>query len=164
MRCSRWHSCRWSRAVDRRHQPAAPVRRFAARGESPAVVALTPDGVEHGYGYAELADQATRIAAGPRWVAACFGVLCAGAVAVLLDAARRGPALGDPVHDADCRAVFADGERLKDLAQYGLASTIHLFTLDDAGDDRTAKPWRDLLAVPPGPLPEPAEDDTAALF
>jgi long-chain acyl-CoA synthetase len=156
------------------------TRRLAASGDATAVVMLDERGFENGYSYAELSDLAFRIAGGlsdagigaddrvalfagnsPEWVAACLGVICAGAVVIPLDAELFGEDLSRRIRESACRAVLAGPAQSKRLRDGGLDKDVDVYVL---GDDDSLPSWSSLMAGRPAPAIDPAPDRPCVMF
>ncbi len=104
------------------------VETLSGRGDRPAVLALHKEEIEH-WSYAELADHARRLARGlvergvgpgdhvallagnrPEWIAACLGVIWAGAVVVPLDVQIGDAMLAHALEDSGAEFVFTTAE------------------------------------------------------
>lgn len=156
------------------------VRRgFAAKGDIAAVLAFAGDR-EETLSFAQLDETSRRLAAGlarhsiaqgdgvaliapnsPLWIAAFWGIIAAGAVAVPLDGQNEDRALARMVELGGCRLVFgtaADAERLR-----AIAPSCPVVTLDPVAESGGAKTWKDLLAEPDGAPPEASASDPAVI-
>jgi long-chain acyl-CoA synthetase len=156
------------------------IETLSGRGDRPAVLALHKEEIEH-WSYVELADHARRLARGlvergvgrgdhvalqagnrPEWIAACLGVIWAGAVVVPLDVQMGDAMLAHALEDSDAGYFFTSAEgadRLEHLDTKGAPEPILL----DAGED-DERSWRRLLSDGDAELPELEPEDSAALF
>jgi long-chain acyl-CoA synthetase len=144
-------------------------------GSRAAVISMRSGGAER-LSRAELGELATRLARGlmeagvvrgdrvalfagngPLWVAACLGIVRAGAVVVPLDAGLDDRELGRILEHSGARLAFTDEERAGRVESFGVDPIL----LD--GDDSEERGWRTLLADEGEPS-EIEEEDLAALF
>ncbi|MDQ3913273.1 MAG: long-chain fatty acid--CoA ligase [Actinomycetota bacterium] len=105
------------------------VDAISERGDQPAVLALHKEEIER-WSYAELADQAWRLASGlsetgvcrgqhvallaanrPEWIAACLAVIGVGGVVVPLDVQLGDEELRYALDDSDAGFIFATSDR-----------------------------------------------------
>ena len=129
-------------------------RGFAARGDLAALFAVTAEG-EETWSFAKLGEASAGFAAGlaargigrgdgvgliapnsPLWIAAFWGIIAAGAVAVPLDAQNEDRELASMIETAGCRLLFtgaANAERLR-----ALAPACPMVILDRASDSAAA--------------------------
>ncbi|MDQ3285766.1 MAG: long-chain fatty acid--CoA ligase, partial [Actinomycetota bacterium] len=104
------------------------IETLSGRGDRPAVLALHKEEIDY-WSYAELADHARRLAHGlvergvergdhvalqagnrPEWIAACLGVIWAGAVVVPLDVQMGDAMLTQALGNSDAAYIFTTAE------------------------------------------------------
>ena len=141
---------------------------------APAILAMTPQGPRV-TSRGDLREQVLRLAAGlaarvprgeavalfaadrPEWIAAALAAIRAGAVVLPLDVQASDENLAHMLADSGARLVFTTVDRLERLA----GTDIPVVLLDaPAGDARSLAS----LMAEPGPLPEIAPQNPAALF
>ncbi|MDJ0949288.1 MAG: AMP-binding protein [Alphaproteobacteria bacterium] len=152
--------------------------RIAAFGAAEAVVAFD-DGGRQVWSFAELVEQARRLAAGlveegvapgetvglfapsrPEWIVACLAIACTGAVVTPIDHQLASEDLQHVLSDCGCRRIFTTRDGLPLLQ----GSEVVPILLDTETGSDEAPSWRSLLrdgnVAPPAADP----DDVAALF
>ncbi len=154
-------------------------RGFAARGEIAAVIAFTGENAEV-LSFAKLAEISGRLGAGlvrygiargdsvaliaPNstcWIAAFWGVVAAGAVAVPLDAQNDDRELARMIGIAGCRLAFTTAAVADRLGS--IAPSCRTVILDRETDSPAGPAWQSLLAAAPGPPPAVAATDAAVI-
>ncbi len=153
--------------------------RLRSFGDRPAVIAFEPGG-QRVVGYAELEDQAMRLAGGllargvtpgepialfaensPEWVAVRLALLAVGARTVPLDYLITEAQLAEAVADCGARRLFTTREH---LAAVSAAGVREVYLLDCETAEEGAEPLMSLLGDRPDSLPHPAPEDVVALF
>ncbi|MFP4222990.1 MAG: AMP-binding protein [Phycisphaeraceae bacterium] len=157
------------------------IDQVARRGETPALLVLTKDGVER-WSCAELADRVNRLAAGladrgiepgsrvgllaengPAWISLCLACLRAGLVPVPMDVQYPRDALAHVLGDADLALLCTTRGKLADVRRLDLDRQPGAVLLDAAEDDEQS--WQRLLAEDGDrDFPAADADDTAVLF
>ena len=154
------------------------VDAISEHGDQPAVLALHKEEIER-WSYAELADQAWRLAGGlsetgvgrgdhvallaanrPEWIAACLAVIGAGGVVVPLDAQLGDEELNYALVDSGAGFIFTATDQTDRLERL---ETEPKPILLDAGE-QDEQSWRRLLSDGDIEAPEVDPDDPAALF
>ena len=150
------------------------VATFAARGERTAIIAFQSEGVDE-LSYAALSERIAHVAHGlrsrgiargervalwaansPDWIAAYFGVVTAGAVAVPIDHQSTADTVATAIAHADVRVVITTAARsteLQPLTQLGADNFVRL-------DGDGPRDWPALRVAPIGnelPRAEPGE-------
>lgn len=133
---------------------------FPARGEDPAIFALTAEGNVSVVSYARLHDDLSRFASGlghafgdgvpvllwapngPAWISAYLGIVAAGGVVIPLDDQAGAEGLGAVLEQNDAAAVVTVSTHLEALRGIGISGETPVLLLD-AGDD--PRSWRRLL-------------------
>ncbi|MFO1112820.1 MAG: AMP-binding protein [Rhodospirillales bacterium] len=152
-------------------------------GDHDAIVFFDKGHEEH-WTYAQLADDAARLANGlaaegvgrgdrialcgrnrPEWVAACLGILRSGAAPVLVDTQVGDDTLRHILRNSDARYLFTTAGDIGRLRESCKEAGVEILLLDDAAD-AAERSWRSLLpeADPTDDIPPVREDDMAALF
>ncbi|MFW6172028.1 MAG: AMP-binding protein [Planctomycetota bacterium] len=98
----------------------------------------------------------------PEWLVACFGLIQAGAVPVLIDAQIGREVLAHVLDDSGASWVFSVSDRLDSLPRQNGGHELQTVLLD-ATDDHPDS-WRRFLANEPRQPHDMAADDTAVLF
>src|SRR5262245_33581401 len=149
-------------------------------GARPAIVAFAKDRKEQ-WSYPKLAGQSARLATGitesgiekgdsvalvaenrPEWIAACLGVVSAGAVAVPIDAQLAGDALTHVLRDSEARLVFTTERLVKRVKQAIGRRRCDLILLGKAAE--AVRGWEDLQGEPGEPAVAVSPEDRAVLF
>jgi long-subunit acyl-CoA synthetase (AMP-forming)/1-acyl-sn-glycerol-3-phosphate acyltransferase len=111
----------------------------------------------------ERGDHVALLAANRReWVAACLGVISAGAVVVPLDAQLGDEALGHVLEDSGASHVFTTAEEAGRLENVDTGAALRTILLDVGEEDRRS--WRYLLTDEDVGSPPAGPGDVAALF
>jgi long-chain acyl-CoA synthetase len=153
---------------------------LSKHGDRPAVLALREEGAES-WSYADLAERSGRLAGGlaeagvapgdrvallannrPQWVAACLGVMWAGAVPVPLDVQLADDVLAHVLRDSGARLLFTTGSQLGRLDRLGEPARMRRALLDAGADEERG--WERLLTGRAGEMPAFGTDTPAALF
>lgn len=156
---------------------------MASHAARDAIVFFEKGHEEH-WTYAQLADDAERLAHGlaaegvgrgdrialcgrnrPEWVVACLGILRSGAAPVLLDTQVAEDTLRHILRDSDARYLFTTAGDIVRLREPCKEAGVEILLLDEAAG-ATERSWRSLLpeADPTDDIPPVREDDMAALF
>ncbi len=149
------------------------------RRETPALLALQPQGIEH-WSSAKLKNHVDQLAAGlheagigqgdlvgfvasnsPLWIVACLATLRAGAVVIPVDVQFADDVLKHVIKDSNPRLIFTVTEQMDRLDRLGLKESRQCFTLDAEDNDRS---WRQLLKQGEHEFPPVKSEDTAVLF
>ncbi len=149
---------------------------LAARGAHPAVLSVAEDGSTETLSYAELGDQAGRLATGllraglgpgasvvlfgpnsAAWITVRLALAAIGAVAVAIDDLSTDAELAVLVPDSNARFIFAASQHVPRLERLTHAEARTICTLDEkrAGN---ARHWRALVAERGDALPTIAPD------
>jgi long-chain acyl-CoA synthetase len=155
-------------------------RRLREFKERPAIVAFAKDRKEQ-WTYAKLAERSARLATGltkagiqkgdgialvaenrPEWMAACLGILSAGAVAVPVDVQLPDDVLHHVLHDSEPRVIFTTERLLKRVKRATGRRRCEIFLLDENAEE--ARSWKDLLDEPAEPTVCVSPEDRAVLF
>ncbi|MDP8952745.1 MAG: long-chain fatty acid--CoA ligase, partial [Actinomycetota bacterium] len=153
---------------------------LSEHGDRPAVLALQKEDAER-WTYAELDDHVRRLARGlteagvgrgdnvallapngPEWVAACLGVIGAGAVIVPLDVQLDEEVLSYALDDSDARFIFTTSDHTERLERLDAEAAPEPVLLDAEPEDERSW-WRLLSDEPTEPF-RVDPDDQAALF
>ena len=156
------------------------IAAFERHGNRPALLAVQKKGVEE-WSFAELTDMSGRLAVGlrraglqageraallapsrPEWIAACFALIRAGIVPVLIDAQIGSKALAQVLDDSDVSAIFSAKDLVEKLPQSEGAADRKTILLDGPEDD--PRSWRQFLAQEAIEPHQPSADDMAVLF
>ncbi len=156
------------------------LRGLERGGDRNAVTALTRRDALR-WSHAELASEARRLAAGllaggvepgqpvglmapnsAEWVAACLGIIEAGAVVTPFDTQMPAEELAHAVADSGVRHIFVAGDAPERLDALPLDDPPRRIALDSAEDDPDG--WRAWQADASGDTPRVAPADPAALF
>jgi long-chain acyl-CoA synthetase len=153
---------------------------LSEHGDRPALLALLKEGSVR-RSYAELADQVRWLARGlagagvgrgdhvallagnrPEWVAACLGVIRAGAVIVPLDVQLADDVLGHVLKDSGARLLFTTTAQADRLQRLDTGAELKIALLDAPAEEERG--WQRLLADEAGDLPQAEPNNPAALF
>lgn len=156
------------------------VERLSLLDREPALIAMRKDRVET-WSRAGLLDHARQLAAGftaaglapgshallfapsrPEWLAACFGLILAGAVPVPVDTQMTDEDLTLVLHDSQSQWVFTTTGLLRRLEDIHATQDRKIVLLDVEAADPAS--WQHFLSQDRATLPIAAPEDRAVLF
>lgn len=152
---------------------------LAAYGEHPAIIAFTRN-AEDVWTFARLGRDAAQLSAGlarrgiaagdgvaliapnsPRWIAAFWAIVAAGAVAVPLDTQNDDAELARQIETARCRLAFTTAMNAGRVR--ALAPSCAVVVMDQDDGSEPGANWRGLLAPPAARRPRVASSDVAVI-
>jgi long-chain acyl-CoA synthetase len=155
------------------------LRSFAERGATTAVIAYADDR-EESCSFAELGEKAARLGAAlaargvargdavaliapnsPTWIAAFWGIVAAGAIALPIDAQLGERDLERMIALGECRWAFATAAVARRLES--IAPACRAILLDSDEPPPPGEPWQNLLSAPQCDLPRVEARDVAVI-